>query len=179
MYKSSTLWLSLCLSSLVMTVSLVAGTSARTFATPNEEISQLNACAGKNPCASANPCAGKQENVGGPLARKLQGKPVVVDIYASWCSACKNIAPTMSELKEEYAGKAHFVVLDVSDKSKAAESARQARELGLSRFFEANKSQTGMVAIIDPDTGNLLIQHRNNANKSAYTSVLNSALSQK
>jgi thiol-disulfide isomerase/thioredoxin len=30
------------------------------------------------------------------LAKQLQGKPVVVDIYASWCPACKNIAPTFS-----------------------------------------------------------------------------------
>jgi thiol-disulfide isomerase/thioredoxin len=35
----------------------------------------------------------------GALAPQLQGKPVVVDIYATWCSGCKNIAPTLSDLK--------------------------------------------------------------------------------
>ena len=113
----------------------------------------------------------KQGNVGGPLARQLQGKPVVVDIYASWCPACKNVAPTLSQLKKDYAGKANFIVLDVSDRSKATQSARKAQELGLGRFFEANKSQTGMIAIIDPATGNILAQYRNNADKSAYSSV--------
>uniref|UniRef100_UPI0035932352 TlpA family protein disulfide reductase n=1 Tax=Chamaesiphon sp. TaxID=2814140 RepID=UPI0035932352 len=61
-----------------------------------------------NPCASkVNPCAAKNSSsassVGGPLAQQLQGKPVVVDIYASWCPACKNIAPTVSQLKQQYA----------------------------------------------------------------------------
>lgn len=183
--QSKLLWLSLCLSSLVVTVSLVAATSVRTSATPNQRTSQLNACAsrnpcaGKNPCASANPCASRNSNVGGPLARQLQGKPVVVDIYASWCAACKNIAPTLSQLKKDYEGKAHFVVLDVSDKSKASQAEARARQLGLEQFFAAHKSQTGMVAIIDPATGNILAQHRNNPNLADYTSVLNSAISQR
>jgi len=129
--------------------------------------------------AQANPCAAKKANVGGSLAKQLQDKPVVVDIYASWCPACSNIAPTFSQLKKEYAGKVHFVVFDVSDKSKTNQAEAKARQLGLGQFFAANKSQTGMVAIIDPATGNVLAQHRNNPNKSAYTSVLNAAFSRR
>ncbi|MGF1589840.1 MAG: thioredoxin family protein, partial [Pleurocapsa sp.] len=118
MRKQSALWLSLCVSSLAVTVSLIAGTTVRTSATPDGAVTKYsfsiaqanpcasknpcaganpcastNPCASKNPCAGANPCASKTENVGGTLAQQLQGKPVVVDIYASWCSACKNIAP--------------------------------------------------------------------------------------
>jgi thiol-disulfide isomerase/thioredoxin len=117
--------------------------------------------------------------VGGPLSKQLQGKPVIVDIYATWCPACSNIAPTLSQLKKEYSGKAHFVVLDVSNKAKASQSEATAKQLGLEQFFAANKAQTGTVAIIDPATGKILAQHRNNPNKSAYTSVLNAAISQK
>ena len=42
------------------------------------------------------------------LARQLQGKPVVVDIYASWCPACRNIAPVLSQLKQQYKNKVNF-----------------------------------------------------------------------
>ncbi|HAZ43043.1 MAG TPA: thioredoxin [Cyanobacteria bacterium UBA11369] len=173
MPKHSALWLSLCLSSLAIAVSFVAATSVTTAAGEQQAIAQTN------PCASSNPCASKVGNVGAPLAEQLQGKPVVVDIYASWCSACRNIAPTLSQLKQEYNGRVNFIVLDVSDRAKASQAETRARELGLGDFFAQNRSQTGMIAIIDPATGNILAQHRNNANRSAYTSVLNSALAQK
>ena len=121
----------------------------------------------------------QSSSVGGPLAKKLQGKPVVVDIYASWCPACQNIAPTLSQLKQQYAGKVHFVVLDVSDRSSTARSEAIAKELGLSAFFAANKTQTGALTIVDSSTGKVLSQHRNNANKATYTKVLDAALSKK
>ena len=153
----------------MLSVASLLTLSAGTFVTPMAVLA--------NPCAAkTNPCASKGGNVGGPLVKQLQGKPVVVDIYASWCPACKNVAPTLSQLKKEYAGKANFVVLDVSDQAKASQAAAKARQLGLGQYFDANKSQTGMIAIIDPATGNILVQHRNNANKTAYTSVLNAAL---
>lgn len=114
-----------------------------------------------------------------PLAKKLHGKPVVVDIYASWCPACKNIAPTVSQLKQQYAGKVHFVVFDVSDRSSTAKAEALAKELGLSQFLADNKNQTGSLTIVNPSSGKILAQHRNNANKSAYTRVLDAALSKR
>jgi thiol-disulfide isomerase/thioredoxin len=145
---------------------------------------KVNPCAAKdkvNPCAAkdkANPCAAKASSasVGAPLAQKLQGKLVVVDVYASWCPACKNIAPTVSQLKEQYAGKVEFVVLDVSDKSTTTAAEATAQELGLSKFLAENKTQTGSLTIVDPATGNILAQYRNNPNKVAYTKVLDAAL---
>ena len=140
-------------------------------------------CAAKkaDPCAAkkTDPCAAKSASaasIGGPLAQKLQGKPVVVDVYASWCSACKNIAPTVAELKKEYDGKVEFVVLDVSDKATTAAAEATAKELGLSKFLAENKTQTGSLTIVDPATGKILAQHRNNADKMAYTKVLDAAL---
>ena len=134
-----------------------------------------------DPCAAkkADPCAAKSTSgasIGLPLAQKLQGKPVVVDVYASWCSACKNIAPTVAELKKEYDGKVEFVVLDVSDKTTTAAAEATAQELGLSKFLAENKTQTGSLTIVDPATGKILAQHRNNADKMAYTKVLDAAL---
>jgi thiol-disulfide isomerase/thioredoxin len=140
-------------------------------------------CAAKkaDPCAAkkADPCAAKSASgasIGGPLAQKLQGKPVVVDVYASWCSKCQNIAPTVSELKKEYDGKVEFVVLDVSDKATTAAAEATAQELGLSKFLAENKTQTGSITIVDPATGKILAQHRNNADKMTYTKVLDAAM---
>jgi thiol-disulfide isomerase/thioredoxin len=113
---------------------------------------------------------------GGALSQKLQGKPVVVEIYASWCPACKNVAPTVSQLKKQYAGKANFIVLDVSDKGSTSRSKNVAQQAGLGQFFAQNITQTGLVAIIDPATGSILAQHRNNPDKSDYTSVLDAAI---
>ena len=140
--------------------------------------SKANPCASKaDPCASkANPCAAKAQTVGGPLSQELQGKPVVVDVFATWCAGCKNIKPTLSQLKQDYADKAHFVVLDVTDKSTLKETESSAEKLGLSKFLETTKSKTSTVAIVDPATGKILAMFKNNPNKEDYTKVLNATL---
>lgn len=126
--------------------------------------------------AQARVVAALASSPAGPLARQLQGKPVVVDVYASWCPACRNIAPTLAQLRQTYANRVHFVVFDVSDKAKAEASLANAQRLGLAGFLKTNRTQTGLVAIIDPATGRILSQQRNNADASAYTTVLNKAL---
>ena len=113
-----------------------------------------------------------------PLAKKLQGKPVVVDIYASWCPGCKNIAPTLSQLKQQYSSKANFIVLDVTDAKTTKASMKMANALGLSSFFQANKSKTSTVAIIDPATGKIMKQFQNNAEITEYSSILDRAIAQ-
>ncbi len=140
--------------------------------------SKANPCASKaNPCASkANPCASKAQSVGGPLARELQGKPVVVDVFATWCAGCKNIAPTLTQLKQQYSDRVNFVVLDVTDKAKLQETQAKAEKLGLGQFLEATKSKTSTVAIVDPATGNILAMFKNNPNQDDYTKILDAAL---
>jgi thiol-disulfide isomerase/thioredoxin len=113
-----------------------------------------------------------------PLAKKLQGKPVVVDVYATWCPGCKNIAPTLSQLRQQYGTKANFVILNVTDANTTKASMKLAKELGLTSFFNANKSQTSTVAIIDPATGKIMKQFRNNADLAEYTGILDLAIAQ-
>jgi thiol-disulfide isomerase/thioredoxin len=167
-------------------LSLTTACSIPSATTPSNNVtseSKVDPCAGKkvDPCAAkkVDPCAGKKvsaASVGGSLAKQLQGKPVVVDVYASWCPACKNIAPTVSQLQQKYAGKVEFVVLDVSDKSTTATAEAKAKELGLSKFLTENKTQTGSLTIVDPATGNILAQQRNNPEITAYTKVLDAAI---
>jgi thiol-disulfide isomerase/thioredoxin len=157
----------LCLSSLVLTVSCSA--------TKSDNTSQ-NQVPPSTSTTKVDPGAGKLTSVGEPLAKELQGKPVLVDVYATWCPSCKNIAPTLSQLKQEYSGKVNFVVLDVTDKAKIQETQAQAEKLGLGKFLEDNKSKTSTVAIFDPATGNILTVFKNNPNKADYTKILDTAL---
>ncbi len=110
------------------------------------------------------------------LAKQLQGKPVVVDIYASWCPGCKNIAPTLSKLEQQYGTKMNLVVFDVSDAKTTQASMKKAASLGLTNFFNANKSKTSTVAIIDPATGKIVKQFQNNPELTDYTAVLDATI---
>jgi thiol-disulfide isomerase/thioredoxin len=108
----------------------------------------------------------------GVLAPSLQGRPVVVDIYASWCSACRTIAPTLRSLKQSKAGKASFVTFDVSDAATLKASRERARALGLGAFLEANRSQTSLVAVIDPATGTAVQTFRTSTDAGAYAAAI-------
>ena len=111
-----------------------------------------------------------------PLAKQLQGKPVVVDIYASWCPGCKNIAPTLSKLKQQYGTKINSIVFDVSDAKTTKASMKRAAALGLTDFFTSNKAKTATVAIIDPASGRVLKQFQNNAELADYTTALDGSI---
>ena len=39
--------------------------------------------------------------------------PVLVDYWAEWCGPCKAIAPILSEIAEEYAGRMNVCKMDV------------------------------------------------------------------
>ena len=41
--------------------------------------------------------------------------PVLVDFWAPWCPPCRQIAPSLDALAEEYAGRAKIVKVDVDD----------------------------------------------------------------
>ncbi|MGF1603433.1 MAG: thioredoxin domain-containing protein [Thermosynechococcaceae cyanobacterium] len=42
-------------------------------------------------------------------------KPTLLEFYADWCSVCQSMAPTMSELKQQYGNELNFVMLNVDD----------------------------------------------------------------
>lgn len=108
----------------------------------------------------------------GALAPALQGRPVVVDIYASWCPACRTIEPTLRSLKQAKAGKATFVTFDVSDAATLKASRELARTLGLGAFLEANRSQTSLVAVIDPASGTTVQTFRASTDAAAYAAAI-------
>lgn len=42
-----------------------------------------------------------------------EGKPCIVDFYATWCGPCKIYSPIFHEVAEEYNGQAIFLSIDV------------------------------------------------------------------
>jgi thioredoxin 1 len=50
-----------------------------------------------------------------------KNKVVFVDFWANWCGPCRALAPTITELAGEYAGKAVIGKLDVDENPTTAE----------------------------------------------------------
>ena len=44
-----------------------------------------------------------------------EGKPLVLDFWATWCGPCRMIAPIIEALAEEYAGQVNIGKVDVED----------------------------------------------------------------
>lgn len=106
-----------------------------------------------------------------PKARR----PTVAIIRADWCSACQKLEPTMMELKSQYGDRIDFVILDVTDDQKTAQSAAKARKLGLGNFFEANKQKTSTVVVLSPSR-KIVFQTMHNYDREAYVKAFDEAL---
>lgn len=54
------------------------------------------------------------------MLRELEGTPVVVNIWASWCAPCRVEAPHLATLARDYDSDVRFVGVDILDERGAA-----------------------------------------------------------
>lgn len=62
------------------------------------------------------------------LLLELEGEPVLVNVWASWCGPCEDEAPHLAEAHAEYGDRVQFVGVDILDEREAAR--RFMREYG-------------------------------------------------
>jgi cytochrome c biogenesis protein CcmG/thiol:disulfide interchange protein DsbE len=46
---------------------------------------------------------------------ETRGKPVLINFWASWCIPCEDEAPALERASRQYAGRVHFLGVDVQD----------------------------------------------------------------
>lgn len=88
-----------------------------------------------------------------------QGRPYVVDFYATWCPPCKKLAPVFHDLESKYADKADFVSIDI-DKEGALATSMNIEGVPTVIVFadETMKQELGRVVGFDPEGIEALIQ---------------------
>ena len=98
------------------------------------------------------------------MNKKSATKPTVILLHADWCGACKKLAPTFAELKQEYGDRLNFVELDVTNEATTAQATTEARKLGIGKFFAANQKKSSLVAVVGAK-GRILFQTHYSTNR--------------
>jgi thiol-disulfide isomerase/thioredoxin len=83
------------------------------------------------------PKGGPDEVIAAVIA---DGRPAVINIWASWCGPCRSEAPLLSQAFAEYGDDVHFIGVDVQDTQAGAQAFIAEFGLPFDHFFDQNRS---------------------------------------
>jgi len=79
---------------------------------------------------------------------------IALRMYADWCGYCKTLDAKLDAIKPEFQNSGiWFTYFDFTDEFTTSQTKKQAAQLNLSHLFETYEGKTGMLLLIDPETG--------------------------
>ena len=77
-------------------------------------------------------------------------KPTLVDFWAEWCGPCRMIAPTITQLADDFDGRAHVGKVNVDDQPRIAEQFR-VRSIPTLLFFQKGQVTGQIIGVQSKD----------------------------
>lgn len=79
------------------------------------------------------------------LAAAFGGKPAVIEFWATWCSNCRELEPTITAAQQKHAGKVAFIGVAVSVNQSPERVRRYTAEhlLGFTHFYDRRGNAVG------------------------------------
>ena len=112
----------------------------------------------------------------------LEGKPSILNFWASWCGPCKSEMPLFDEMYQEFGSEVNFVMINLTDESETQETAMELIDkegYGFPVYFDLDRTvQEAYQAYSIPVTyfldedGNIVAYANGTLNEDSFTKGL-------